>query len=479
MKLMDFYKKVLHSLGLEVSQDDFVQINLGGKPTMFTVNGKPMVLPTKEHIDTSIEPDENGNIMVTKVLFNPLNEDVIKGDSTSLKKVKDIAEKKLAHTFAAVGELLLTLASNPKLQKKTDMELNKFLIELNNVYDGKAKDKVDDKSVDTWSKMYAKSLKEPASKSFLKLYLKKNGRYDGNRYNRLAVASFPFYEMLLEADKTTPVYGYKLRIKDLAVYKLIYTYVFNMMDENHSVVVGSNDNESPGFISLFKLYIKLGTRMNKILKSLTNVNRELVKEATLPIEVSDKDLEKLNIFKSELFTIPSELELNRQKAPKQQTQQEVVQQQPTTYVPGMQQQVQAPQPTQTTVTENDTASTVHKILYGGAKPQVQQPVQPVYQQPTVPAYAQPAPPQNARPVGINQVQQPIAGYQQPQYGQPMQQYAQPMMQQAQPMPQYGQPMQQQAQPMPQYAQPMQQQARPVGINQVQQPIPGYQPPVYR
>jgi len=466
MKLMDFYKKVLHSLGLEVSQDDFVQINLGGKPTMFTVNGKPMVLPTKEHIDTSIEPDGNGNIMVTKVLFNPLNEDVIKGDSTSLKKVKDIAEKKLAHTFAAVGELLLTLASNPKLQKKTDMELNKFLIELNNVYDGKAKDKVDDKSVDTWSKMYAKSLKEPASKSFLKLYLKKNGRYDGNRYNRLAVASFPFYEMLLEADKTTPVYGYKLRIKDLAVYKLIYTYVFNMMDENHSVVVGSNDNESPGFIALFKLYIKLGTRMNKILKSLTSVNRELVKEATLPIEVTDKDLEKLSIFKSELFTIPSELELNRQKAPKQQTQQqEVVQQQPTTYVPGMQQQAPVQQQAQPVVNESDTASTVHKILYGGAKQQVQQSVPPTYQQPMAPAYAQPAPPQNARPVGINQIQQPIAGYQQPQYGQPMQQYTQPM-------PQYPQPMQQ-------YAQPIQQQSRPVGINQVQQPIPGYQPPVYR
>jgi len=314
MGLIDFYKRTLESIGLTVTEDGYVKLKVGTQDMMFTISGNPLVLPTKEHIDTSLEPNESGKLVLTKVLYNPLNEDVLKGDTTSLRKTKDIVNGKLAHTFAAVGELLLTLASNPKLQKKTDMELNNFLVTLSSVHNANRKEVVGDKSVDLWSKLYAKSLETESSKGFLKLFLKKNGRHKGVKHNRLAVISFPFKTMLEEATRDTPLYGNtKLRNKDIEVFKLIYDYVFGTLVDGETITVGSDDTTSPGFISLMNMYIKVGNRLNKILKSLKFINSELVLESTLPIKLTHKELSELYIYNQELSTIPSELEMNRQK----------------------------------------------------------------------------------------------------------------------------------------------------------------------
>ena len=478
MKLIDFYKRVVHSLGLFVSKDNYIQVEINGNKSMLTDNGIPLVLPTKEHIDSSVDKDENGDLKLVKLPYNPLNEDVLKGDSISLKKTKTIIERKIAHSFAAVGELLLTLTEDPKLQKNTDLELNKFLSSLNNAEVGKIKSLVDSKSIDLWGKIYSRSLEIDPSNGFTKIYLKKKGRYGGEVYNRLAVMSLPIYEQLIEATRDTPIFGITLRKKDIGVFKIIHEYVFKDMDENHTITIGSKDPESPGFVALFKLYIKVANRLNKILKSLAFVNKELVHEATFKIDVTLKELDNLNVYKSELVLLPSELELNRQKAvaassvmqqqaipantntnqsiiqqqamanPQQQTMQQPMAQQPVQQQPVQQQPVQ--QPAQQQTNESNTASIVHKMLYGNA------------QQPQVlPQY------------GVVQPQQPMM--QQPMMQQPMMQ--QPMMQQPMQQPMYGVPQQGSIGAMQQNMginPPMQQQQ----YGTQQQPMPGYRPPVY-
>ena len=477
MKLIDFYKRVVHSLGLHVSKDNYIQVEINGNKSMLTDNGIPLVLPTKEHIDSSVDKDENGDLKLVKLPYNPLNEDVIKGDSISLKKTKTIIERKIAHSFAAVGELLLTLTEDPKLQKDTDLELNKFLSSLNNAEVGKIKALVDDKSIDLWGKIYSRSLEIDPSNGFTKMYLKKKGRYGGEIYNRLAVMSLPIYEQLVEATRDTPIFGITLRKKDIGVFKIIHEYVFKDMDENQTITIGSKDPESPGFVALFKLYIKVANRLNKILKSLEFVNKELVHEATFRVDLTLKELDNLDVYKSELVLLPSELELNRQKAVaassvmQQQaipantnTNQSIIQQQamanpqqqvmvnPQQQVmanpqqPVQQQMVQQPmqqpvqQPVQQT-NETNSASIVHKLLYGNTQqPQVipqygaVQPPQPMMQQPMVqqPMVQQPmygVPQQGSigamqQNMGINPpvqqqqygIQQPIQGYQPPVYG---------------------------------------------------------------
>jgi len=481
MKLIDFYKRVAHSLSLHVSKDNYIQVEINGNKSMLTDNGIPLVLPTKEHIDSSVDKDDNGDLKLVKLPYNPLNEDVIKGDSISLKKTKTIIERKIAHSFAAVGELLLTLTDDPKLQKGTDLELNKFLSSLNNAEVGKIKALVDDKSIDLWGKIYSRSLEIDPSNGFTKMYLKKKGRYEGEVYNRLAVMSFPIYEQLIEATRDTPIFGITLRKKDIGVFKIIHEYVFKDMDENQTITIGSKDPESPGFVALFKLYIKVANRLNKILKSLEFVNKELVHEATFRIDLTLKELDNLNVYKSELVLLPSELELNRQKAVaassvmQQQaipantnTNQSIIQQQAMAnpqqqvMVNPQQQPMQQPvqqqamvnpqqqQPVQQQSNETNSASIVHKLLYGNTQqPQV------------IPQYGTVQPPQPM-------MQQPVM--QQPMMQQPMAQ--QPMMQQ----PMYGVPQQGSIGAMQQNMginPPMQQQQY-----NTQQPMQGYQPPVY-
>jgi len=484
--LIDFYKSTLTSLGLSVTKDNYVKIDVGnGKLVTLTTSGKPLVLPTKDHIDTAVDMDEEtGKLVTTKILYNPLNEDVIKGDSTALKKTKDIVETRLSHSFAGVCELLLTLASNKKLQTKTPMEINKFLASLSSADNPGIKQIVDSKTIDLWGKIYAKTLDPTVKTKLLKLYLKKSGSYDGTKYNRLAVMTLPLLADIQTADRDTGVLDVKLRNKDIKVFELLYTYIFKDMDDHHTLSIGSNDPESPGFIALFKTYLTIGNRLNHISKSLKDINPELYDSVHLNLQVTLKELDMLNNYARELAVIPSELELNRQKNAPVNVNQTLVNamQQPVPQVqqiPVQQQAAPLEQPQQPELT------TAQKILYGNNVPII-----PSYDPNALAQQAQVnmqqmQQPQQVRPAGINNipVQQPqYAQSGQPQYIQPGQQPAYPQMQQVQ-QPVYGQPQQQvYGQPVqPVYGQPQQQvyvqpgqpgygqpvqQVRPAGINSV-------------
>jgi hypothetical protein len=309
--MLDFYKKVLNSMGLPVDDDGYIYTSSADDKMMLTVNGKPLVLPTKEHLNTLLSTNESGDIELTKIPYNPLNENVIKGDSESLKRTKLIIEKKLGAALAVAGELLLTLASNTSLQKKTTMELNKFLGNINSAQNPGIKKLVDDASLDAWAKIYNNSITAP--KGAFSIFLKKSGTYEGVKYNRLATAESVIYTDLLEAVKDVPLYGVKLRNKDITIFRLIFEFLLPDMDSKHTIHIGSNDNESPGFISLFKLFIKIATRTNEIIKSLSFVNESLANEGVLPITVSYDELDLLSKYKNDLLSIPSETDLTRSK----------------------------------------------------------------------------------------------------------------------------------------------------------------------
>lgn len=309
--LQDFYTRVLGSMGLPVDGDGYVYTSNADDKMMLTVSGKPLVLPSKEHLNTLLVTNESGEIELSKIPYNPLNENVVKGDTESLKRTKLIIEKKLGASLAVAGELLLTLASNPALQKKTTMELNKFLGKTNEAQNVGIKKLVDDSSIDSWAKIYENSIGTP--KGAFSIFLKKAGTYEGAKYNRLATAESVIYADLLEAVKDHPVCGVKLRNKDITIFKLIFEFLLPDMDSKNTIVVGCNDNESPGFISLFKLFIKIATRTNEIIKSLSFVNESLANDGLFALNVTYDELDMLNKYKNDLLAIPSETDLTRSK----------------------------------------------------------------------------------------------------------------------------------------------------------------------
>ena len=316
MKLTEFYKQVLENVRFSVDKEDYIYIMSNDQKELLTYNGKVMVLPSKEHLDTLFVKNEEGQYVVNKLLFNPLNEDVIKGDSESIKKLKQVVELNLTHVIFAIGELLLTLASNVKLQKKISTDLEMFLATLTKaISQGQRGGVVDEKSVENWSNVYSNIAKN--YENGFTVYLKKRGTIDGKTYTRVATLSSNLLDdldNLIENTKeltTFKLNGVTIRKKDVVVFKEVFKYILKDLTTVNTITVGSNDIEAPTFISLFKLYIKVAKRNNELLTQLKFVNNEVFDSYFINNLLEEKDLENISRFKTELLDIPSDIDLSR------------------------------------------------------------------------------------------------------------------------------------------------------------------------
>lgn len=313
MSLIDFYKNVVNSLKLVYTDDGYIMVETGGDSKLpITIGDKSLVLPTKENIDTMFSKQDDGTINIEKVLFNPLDENVIKGDSMCLKKTKAIAERVAGHSLAMSGELLLMLAAEPEFQNKTTTELNKFLGSINVAQNKGIKKLVDDKSIDTWRKLYKKTLND--SKGMVSIFLKKGGVLDGIKYNRVGSMKFSLYDELLNSDKDTPIHGIRLRPKDIIIFKIVLEFLTGISEDEAYIKKASSDGSSPAFITLMSLYLPLINKCNKVITHTKHIDVDIADSGKVPLKVKEKDLENLGIYKSELLTIPSELDMNRSKA---------------------------------------------------------------------------------------------------------------------------------------------------------------------
>jgi len=441
MKLLEFYKKVLVSLGLTVTDDNYVKIVEDDVSTLMTVSGVPLVIGTKQHLDSLLVPDDDGKLVVTKLPYNPLKENIVKGNSKSITATKNMVEKQLTHAIAGGGTLLLKLAMNDKMQAKTNMDINMFLMRLKDAKVTGAKLAVDDNTIKAWAKFYDKTYSE--NKNIFKVYLKKAGTIDNVKYNRIATYNSDLYNELLKADKTTPVWGIKLRPKDIVVFKILLEYLLGINEDTTKIVIGSNDNESPAFIVLYRTYLKLITKTNKVLKSLKVLDQELYDSCYRVVGIKDAELDGLSIYKGELLTMPNELDINRDKVEKDNYNTNsladtiaasantmslpVASTQPVAVNPV--QAISTTQPAEEPVEQDATSSIVSKVLYGGGNynlvaPSIQRGAQPT-QQPNQMLMRQQnmyMSNQQAVPMGINSMQQPQQQMVMPQNQMMQQQY---------------------------------------------------------
>lgn len=314
--LIEFYKDVVDTIGLGVTEDGFIYHGSPDDKELAMKDGKCIVLPTKEHINTVLDKDENGKIVSTKILFNPLKENVVKGNSISLTKVKETIEWRLSHSIACLGELLLTLISKPNFQKKTSLEINNFFSTISEakeqgLIDSAVKELVDEKSINHWSTIYAKSIS--SGNPLVTIFLKKVGTVNNVKFNRTAVLKCDTYEELLKADDKTPIAGIKLRKKELVLLRILFEYVIpGIENEPYTVVVGSNDPESPAFISLFTLYLNMMERIDSLITELKQINQEAADGGFVELKVDKTELANINIYKSDIVAIPDESDLTRQ-----------------------------------------------------------------------------------------------------------------------------------------------------------------------
>ena len=374
--IVDFYSRVINTIGMGVDKNGFIYVGKGDAKVILVVNNKTLVIPTKEHLKTMVEKNEDGELEVTKVPFNPLNEDVVKGDSVSLKRTKIAVEKHLGHALASVGELLLLLGQDKTQQSKTSLDVNKFLKLINSVKtpqnSSRGNKVVDERMVENWDKLYSETLK--SQEGIIKISLIKGGKKDGIKYNRVASLISPLYDMLLEADTETPVLGVKLRKKDIELFKQMLEYLIPGIEENRVIQVASNDKVSPAFISLMKLYLTHMERYNKINRELQHINQSTADSGYIELTVTEQEIEDLSIYKAELNTIPDEHDINRDMVKKKQT--TITQIDPNVFNT-------APIVKTGNPILDDAAMSARQTQQVVQQPYMQQPAMPAYQQPVM------------------------------------------------------------------------------------------------
>ena len=436
MKLLEIYTSILKFSGLDADEQGYISSKLDDKRTPLLINGARLVLPTKNNL-INFNQDE-------KIIFHPLTENILRGESDVIKKLKHVINIRLNFTLGVIAQQLLVMVSSPEHHSKLSPEQAEILTIIKDA---------DEKSVHNFISAMVSGIKIKPDNLFVNIYLKRGGTHHGKRFSRVGIVSFPFYDSL-KTEKHE-----KIRVKDKETYKQLFQFIFTSIDDPEEYNFGSNSQVAPYLSALLKTAANIASRLNDIIV----MYKDYIDESDKLTFDSDwlEHFDDLNALLPEIRSIPVQY--------------------------GNDGNIND---------DNDVLKPIAQAPAAIEQPYQPQPYQPQYQQP-IPQQPQYMPQQRPelkvtkRGLDFKSIVQttPTVAYVpnqllpqlvQQQYPQQMPQYPQQMPQYPQQMPQYPQQMPQQyPQQMPQYPQQMPQQyLQPPYLPQYPPQQPQYQQPPY-
>lgn len=297
-KVVDFYEKVVKSIGLDVNSNGVISVD----GTDVLVDNKPLVLPSKENIDTLVAKNDDGTLTITKVLFNPLSENALKAEGPGITKMVYVSRIMLSSSFLAAGKLLLILAKTKELQGSTPMFINEFLGKL-------GKEPIDDKSIENWEKICDK-----AGPMAVDIKNKKLGNVGGEKFIRLASLTYSVYDEL-KNNKEHVAHGVKIRARDKEVFRALCELLIPGIEEvaadnsSHILYYGTNDKISPSFVSIFGLINKVATVVSKVKTNLLKLDATLDTDIINWTLTNDEIILAPSNYKVEVEIIPNDMDI--------------------------------------------------------------------------------------------------------------------------------------------------------------------------
>lgn len=243
----DLYRAILDYGGLEADEQGFISVSTGGKPEPAFIDGLRMVLPTYGQL-RSFNPKE-------KVVFHPLTENVLRGESEVIQKLKYVINVKMNVTIGHIVNQLLSLIASPQLHGKLTPEQSELLY---SVKDG------DEKTSTEFTKQMISGIKATPDRCFVNVYLKRGGTFKGERYARVGIVTFPFYEGL-KSGKIE-----KLRAKDKETLIQVFQFVFPDIDKTDEYNFGSHSHVAPFLEALMMSSANVASRLNDLLTIFSN-----------------------------------------------------------------------------------------------------------------------------------------------------------------------------------------------------------------
>jgi len=282
--LNELYSNVLKSVNLYADNEGYIKApSLDGDKSndmQMLHNKLPLVLPTESNNKTIMSLDDDTKQMKRiKFLFNPLYENILSGDNASLVRLKKFIEVNTCAMITNTMTSLLEISGNNTKQKKASLYLQSLISTLGTSATKNKKSMVDEKTLSNWDVITDRANSGTfAKEGVAHYYLKKGGKYKGESYVRLCTLKFPLFDLLDNVDKDKKVLNYKLRRDDIEVFKKLYTAILSDLPldnenylDNMVLTYGSNHDKSPGFVSMYTLYLMIHEKITKIAKDILKV----------------------------------------------------------------------------------------------------------------------------------------------------------------------------------------------------------------
>ena len=370
-KLVDFYKGILNFASLVSDDKGYISLKMDEKIIPRSIDNERLVLPTAENL-RGFEPGK-------MVVFHPLSESIMLGESKVLKNYKSALLWRLNYVTGMVVNALLHIVGSPAMHSKLNDEQRQLLLAVN---DGDAKTSQD------FSSWMVKRASEAPDSMFISIYLRRSGVVYGKKFSRAGIATFPFYQEISNGRIE------KLRVKDHPVIAGVFKYIFSNIEDKEAYNFGSNSQVAPFLEALLMTAASISTALNDVISLFEEHMTLFVDDpSTLMLDLNWTEIGSIDSLQSLVRLIPAQKGNEGSVAVEDKTESKynpvpvtvapapVAESVQTvqTVQPVVQQVVQQPPP-------NNTYATVYNPATGQyvavMNPQVQQPV--VMQQPAQP-----------------------------------------------------------------------------------------------
>ena len=241
-RLINLYKTILTSAGLESDAQGRIYQKLAGESIPCTVGEKSLLLPTKEVLkDTD---------WTSAIAFHPLSENVARGESPIIKKLKELLLTRATRVLDGLAFQLLSMAANTQTHEKFSPAQLEYLTYLKDA---------DGKMVDAYRKMIG-SVTIDGKHRLINMYLKRSGTLNGTKYARLCITSLPILDKSDESERT--LFGHKVRKRDFTSIPQLFEYILPGVNEN-AYSYGTHNKTAPFFHALMLSYLNIAKQLNQ------------------------------------------------------------------------------------------------------------------------------------------------------------------------------------------------------------------------
>uniref|UniRef100_A0AAU7PF34 Uncharacterized protein n=1 Tax=Burkholderia phage vB_BgluM-SURPRISE13 TaxID=3159457 RepID=A0AAU7PF34_9VIRU len=239
-KIIDYYKILLELGWMVADEDGNVSVKLGDQLMPATINGKRVILPTREQM-------KNKN-WDNRVGFHPLREAFNLGISDMVASLRDQFVQRLNTSIAYLMKELIAIAYDQDNQKNLSTEQAQVLNALS---------KCDATLVKDFESLQKNTKSRNNADMFINIFIRRGGIVKGVTYGRAGLVTFPIYEALKNPDKE-PVNGVKLSNKNREMLIKLYEFIFpELQADSEFFNVGVNSRSAPFIESLVRVTLNV------------------------------------------------------------------------------------------------------------------------------------------------------------------------------------------------------------------------------